>query len=299
MKKYFSKEVKIAIAVIVSLAVLFWGIEYLKGINLFKPANFYYAKFDNVAGLNESAPVTINGFQVGQVREIKYDYESGALVVLLSLDKDLRVPVDSKAVVSLDLLGTAQIQLQMSQNKTYYEIGEYIPGGNAAGLMDKVGEELLPGIVQMMPKIDSILTNLNNIVASPALTASVKRLDAISANLETTSQQLANLMSGSLPKVMNNVKSVTANIDSISGDLAVVSARLREIPIDSTMMNINVTTANLSELTTKLNSKDSSLGMLINDPSLYEHLDNSVMSLDSLLIDLRKNPKRYVTFKVF
>ena len=111
MKKFFSKEVKIAITVIISLAFLFWGIEYLKGINLFTPVNFYYVHFDNVDGLTDSAPVTINGYQVGQVREIIYDYETGNLRVLLSMDKQLRIPVKSAAVITSDVLGTAQIEL--------------------------------------------------------------------------------------------------------------------------------------------------------------------------------------------
>ncbi len=295
MKKFFTKEVKIAITVIICLAVLYWGIEYLKGVNLFKPANFYYVEFDNVAGLTDSAPVTINGYQVGQVREIKYDYNTGTLVVLLGMEKNLQIPVDSKALLVADLLGTAQIELDMSDNTTFYNVGDKIPGENATGLMDKVGSDLLPSVAGLMPKIDSILTSLNVIVGNPALQQSVSRLDAITANLEIGSRQL----SQTLPAIMNNVESITANLDSISSNLQTLSAELNKVPLDSTMSNIQSVAENLNEMTAKLNSTESSLGLLLNDRGLYDHLDGAVKSLDSLFIDIKENPKRYVTIKVF
>jgi len=295
MKKFFSKEVKIAIAVIISLAVLFWGIEYLKGVNLFKPANFYYVEFKNVNGLTDSAPVTINGYQIGLVREINYDYNTGALVVLLGLEKDLRIPTGSKAVLATDLLGTAQIQLELAQSDTYYEVGGKIPGENAIGMMDKVGGELLPSVADLLPKVDSILTGLNAIVSNPALQQSVGRIDAITADLEASSRELSQM----LPTIMSNVEGVTANLDSISGNLTGLSAKLSDMPIDTTVANINATVAQLNDMTAKLNSTESSLGLLLNDRGLYDHLDGAVTSLDSLFIDIKKNPKRYVTIKVF
>lgn len=299
MKKFFTKEVKIAITVIISLAVLFWGIEYLKGVNLFKPANFYYVEFENVTGLTDSAPVTINGYQVGLVRGIDYDYESGALVVLLGLETDLKIPTGSKAVLATDLLGTAQIELKLAQADTYYQVGDKLPGENAIGLMDKVGDDLLPSVAALMPKIDSILTNLNAIVGNPALQQSIDRLDGITANLEASSRQLSQMMSKSMPAIVNNVEGVTANLDSITGSLNVAATQLRSVPIDSTMNNINATTANLNHLTAQLKGTNSSLGLLLNDRGLYDHIDSTIMSLDSLFIDIKKNPKRYVTIKVF
>ena len=295
MKNFFSKEVKIAIAVIISLAVLFWGIEYLKGVNLFKPANFYYVEFKNVNGLTDSAPVTINGYQIGLVREINYDYNTGALVVLLGLEKDLRIPTGSKAVLATDLLGTAQIQLELAQSDTYYEVGGKIPGENAIGMMDKVGGELLPSVADLLPKVDSILTGLNAIVSNPALQQSVGRIDAITADLEASSRELSQM----LPTIMSNVEGATANLDSISGNLTGLSAKLSDMPIDTTVANINATVAQLNDMTAKLNSTESSLGLLLNDRGLYDHLDGAVTSLDSLFIDIKKNPKRYVTIKVF
>ena len=299
MKKFFRKEVKIAIAVIISLAFLFWGIEYLKGINLFKPVNFYYVHFKNVDGLTDSAPVTVNGYQVGQVREIIYDYDTGNLRVLLSMDKSLRIPLKSEAVITSDVLGTAQIELNLSNNKEYYKVGDELVGTSEAGLMDNVSNELLPSVAAIMPKIDSLLTNLNKVVSNPALNKSLNRLDNITANLEKSSRQLSVVMGHSVPGILDNVGGITKNIDAMTGDLKDVAASLKTLPLDSTMNYVNSTASNLKQITDKVNGRDSSIGLLLNDKGLYNHIDHTVLSLDSLFMDLKKNPKRYVTFKIF
>ena len=298
MKKLFSKEASIAITVIISLCILYFGIEYLKGINLFKPANFYYAKFEKVDGLAVSAQVTINGFQVGQVREINYDYEKNDISVLLSLNKDLRIPKESNVKLSVDMLGTAQLVLTLSDSPEYYNVGDEIPTGLVAGLMDAIGGAL-PQVNNLLPKIDSILTSINIILSSPALNNSVTRLDAITADLQSSSNDLKRLMHNQVPGIMNNVNGITANLNSTTANINDLSADLRNMPLKETVDNANATMANLKLLSDNLNNKNSSLGLLMNDPTLYRHLDNAIASLDTLLTDLQRNPKRYVTFKVF
>lgn len=298
MKRYFSKEALIAITVIISLCILYFGIEYLKGINLFKPANFYYAKFEKVDGLAVSAPVTINGFQVGQVREINYDYEKNDISVLLSLNKDLRIPKESNVKLSVDMLGTAQLVLTLSDATEYYNVGDEIPTGVVAGLMDAIGGAL-PQVNNLLPKIDSILTSINTILANPALNNSVSRLDGITADLQSSSNDLKRLMHNQVPGIMNNVNGITANLNSTTANINDLSADLRNMPLKETVDNANATMANLKLLSDNLNNKNSSLGLLMNDPTLYRHLDNAISSLDTLLTDLQRNPKRYVTFKVF
>ena len=298
MKRYFSKEALIAITVIISLCILYFGIEYLKGINLFKPANFYYAKFEKVDGLAVSAPVTINGFQVGQVREINYDYEKNDISVLLSLNKDLRIPKESNVKLSVDMLGTAQLVLTLSDATEYYNVGDEIPTGVVAGLMDAIGGAL-PQVNNLLPKIDSILTSINTILANPALNNSVSRLDGITADLQSSSNDLKRLMHNQVPGIMNNVNGITANLNSTTANINDLSADLCNMPLKETFDNANATMANLKLLSDNLNNKNSSLGLLMNDPTLYRHLDNAIASLDTLLTDLQRNPKRYVTFKVF
>lgn len=299
MKKFFTKEVMIAVTVIISLCVLYFGIEYLKGINLFRPANFYYAKFERVTGLAVAAPVTINGFQVGQVREINYDYNDNQISVLLSLNKDLKIPKGSDVKLSVDMLGTAQLVMTLSDNTEYYNVGDEIPAGVMTGLMDALGDNLMPSVNKLLPKIDSILTNINNILANPALNNSVERLDGITADLKASSLQLSQLMNRQVPSIMTNVDGITSNLNTTSANIKLVSEELKDMPLQQTVANANATMENLKALSENLNNKNSTLGMLMNDKTLYKHLDDAVASLDTLLTDIQRNPKRYVTIKVF
>lgn len=299
MKKFFTKEVLIAVTVIISLCVLYFGIEYLKGINLFRPANFYYAKFEKVNGLAVAAPITINGFQVGQVREINYDYKSNDISVLLSLNKDLRIPKGSNVKLSVDMLGTAQLVMDLADSQEYYNVGDEIPSGNVAGLMDALGDNIMPAVNNLLPKIDSILTNINNILANPALNNSVGRLDGITADLKASSLELSRLMNHQVPSIMTNVDGITTNLNSTSANIKILSDELKDMPLQQTVANANATMENLKQLSENLNNKNSTLGMLMNDKALYKHLDDAVASLDTLLTDIQRNPKRYVTIKVF
>lgn len=292
------KEITISICVILSLCILFLGIDFLKGVNVFKPSNYYTASYTNVNGLAVSAPVTINGYKIGLVSSIEYQYDNpGHVGVEFSLDKELKLPIGSKAVIVSDMLGTATVQLILTDNKEFHNVGDEIIGETASGLMDNLSNDLMPGVANIFPKIDSLLTSINKLVSDPALEASVKRLDAITANLQATIVSL-DKASKSLPKVMTNIEGVTDNVNTITGNFAVLSEELKNAPIDSTLMNIQQTTENLRLLTEELNNPNSSLGLLMNDPQLYNNLNNTVKSLDSLFIDIKKNPKRYINIKL-
>lgn len=307
MKTKFSKELIIGASVLLSLLILFFGIDYLKGINVFKSANYYYASYTNVAGLTQSAPVTLNGFKVGLVREINYEYDNpGHVLVELSLDKQLRVPVGTKAAIVTDMLGTSSVELKMASGTEYCEVGARLEGETMGGMVDKLGNELMPSIMTIAPHIDSLVVALTTLTTDPALTSSIKRLDNIMANLEVSTNHLNAAMKG-VPMLINsangtmaNVKDLSANLTQISAALAVLSEDLKEMPLDSTMQNINRITAHLDEATAQLNSTNSTLGLLLNDPSLYHNLNNSAADVDSILRDLKKQPKRYIpSIKIF
>ena len=297
MKSALKKELMIGALAILALAILIFGIDFLKGINVFKAANYYYVEYTDVEGLAISAPVNLNGFKVGQVREINYEFENpGHVKVELSLDRQLKLPVGTQAVLATDLLGTATINLRPGVSQEMCEVGSSLEGVTDKGLMGGVST-MMPSIEGIFPKIDTLLTNLNAITADPALTASVKRLDGITANLELTTQRLSALMA-TLPPVTSDVKAATANLDSITGDMAVLTGRLRELPVDSLSADIAATLANLRALSDELKNPDGSLGMLMNNPELYNNLNSTVSSLDSLFVDIKRNPKRYISIKL-
>lgn len=303
------KNVLIGLTVVVSICILYWGIEYLKGINLLKPANFYYAKFEKVNGLTVASPVTVYGFKVGQVREITYDYDTNQISVELSFEKGLKIPDGSTITFSNELLGAAALQLNLGASKTYMKVGSVIPTQMQGGLMDKVGNDMMPALVSILPKVDSIVGSVNQILANPAIAASVTRCDAITRELAASSAQLTELMASlnkAIPGMVHNANGVLANANALTGDLRTttgnlntITGNLKELPLDTTLNRINATLANVQRLTAKLNNENSSLGMLLNDKKLYQNATSTVASLDSLLQDVKKHPKKYVTIKVF
>ena len=305
MKKIFTKEFTIGLSVVIALLVLLFGINYLKGINIFHPTNYYYVSYTNVAGLSQSAPVTINGFKVGLVREIEYEYDNpGHVRVELSLDQALRIPRGSKAVLVTDMLGTSSIELRLNTGNQFHDIGEKLIGENSTGLMSSITTDVMPGIASIIPKVDSLLVAITTIATDSALINSVHRLDRIMANLESSSTQLNKVMNtmpgiaGDAGTVMKNFTKVSSDFTTISSDLAVVSTELKQMPIDSTMANIHTLSIQLNDLMRKINSPNSSAGMLLNDTQLYNNLNNASASLDSLLKDVKKNPKRYISIKL-
>lgn len=299
MKKLFNKELAIGLSVILALLILFFGIEYLKGVNVFKAANYYYVSYTNVTGLSVSAPVNASGYKVGLVREMAYEYDNpGHVIVEISLDKDLKIPEGTKAELTTDLLGTATITLHMPDNATAYcHPGDKLEGFMASGMLDNVSNELLPSINAVMPKVDSLLTAVTTLASDPALLAAIQRLDKITANLNKATQHLSASMRP-LPSVMNNADSITSNIVTITSDIKGVTAQLNDMPLDSTMHNVHAATAALNEILADMQSDKSSLGLLLNNPDLYNNLNAAVGSLDSLLIDVKKNPKRYISIKL-
>lgn len=298
MKFKHSKEFTIGLCAIAALIVVYFGIEYLKGNNIFKPANYYYASYNNVAGLAQSAPVSLNGFKVGLVREIAYDYENpGNINVEMSLEKELRLPEGTKAILTTDMLGTSSIELVLGTGTEYHKVGGKLIGEQAASLMSGVTEDILPSISSIMPKIDSLITSLNTLASDPALKHTLGSLEATMINLEATSAKLNKVM-GTIPGIADDASATMTNVKEISSNLNTFSAHLKDMPLDSTMANVMQTSESLKELMARLNSKESSLGMLVNDDQLYRNLNSASASLDSLLQDVKKNPKRYISIKL-
>jgi phospholipid/cholesterol/gamma-HCH transport system substrate-binding protein len=292
------KEVIIGSLVLLAIAILFLGIEYLKGVNVFKPSNYYSASYTNVAGLQVSAPVSLNGFKVGQVSDINYEYDNpGHVLVEFSLDKELRLPVGTTAVIEMDLLGTATVVLHMADNKDFYPVGTKLHGETAAGMLDGVSGDLMPKINSILPKVDTLLVNINALVANPALQTSVTRLDDITFQLDNTMRSINGTVA-QLQPVVGNFKGITNNVNTLTSDLAEVSGQLKTLPLDSLVNNLMVVSDNLKQLSAQLDSPNSTLGALTHDRQLYDNLNAASASLDSLLIDVKRNPKRYISIKL-
>lgn len=300
MKSIAKKEFAIGLSVIVALVLLFFGIDYLKGINLFNPANFYYVEYENVSGLSVSSPVYINGFKVGQVRDLEYDFEKpGKVKVLLAVNDKLHVPEDSKAQLASSLLSGAYINILVGQSQKMIPVGGVINSSSTPDLMAAVNEKIMPAVETILPRVDSLLYNLNLLVADPALAQSINRLDGITANVYGVTKGLNTTVSRDFPPVMRNVRGITHRLDSVSFYLVDLSRTLKALPLATTVDNVNSITENLQTFSNQLNDKNSTLGRLTNDPELYDRLNRVAADVDSLIVDIKKNPKRYISIKVF
>lgn len=303
--KLLSKEIIIGVCVALSIAILIFGIDFLKGVNVFKSSNYYYATYDNVSGLAQSAPVHLNGFKVGQVREISYEYDNpGHIKVELSLDHQLRIPRGTKAVIATDMLGTSTVDLVLGNDGDFHNVGDELIGVTKGGLMSSLGDDLMPAVASILPKVDSLISSLATLASDPALKNSVQSLDVVMTDLKATSANLSKVMA-TMPGIaadakttMKNVGELSESARNIASDFTVVSGQLREARLDSTLRNINSLSASLAEISEKINGGDSSLGKLVNDPTFYNSVNSSVASLDSLLQDVKRNPKRYISIKL-
>lgn len=299
MKKIFTKEFGIGLSVIFAVLILVFGIDYLKGINLFRPTHYYLAYYDNVDELTVSSPVLINGFKVGQVREINFNYKRpGKIEVVLALDKNLELPEGSKAELGTTLLSGARVELSVGTGTKMIPIGSELPTGTKAGLMTAVQDGLMPAITSILPKVDSLLFNLNQIAGNPAIGQSINRLDGITANLLATTHGLNTTMNKQVPAIANNAARATQGLDTIVGNLGLLSYQLKNLPLDATVDNVNQLTAHLSAFSKQLTDKNSTLGLLTSDPELYNRINQVSADIDSLIVDIKKNPKRYISIKL-
>ena len=282
-----TKEIKIALVAIVGILVMYFGINFLKGMNLFSTNNAYYMTFDDIQGLGASTPIYADGYKVGTVDGLEYDYkENGPIKVKVDINKDLRIPQGSKAEIVKDLMGNLQVNLLLANNpRERVEPGGIIPGAVNGGMMDKAAN-LIPVVEKMLPKLDSILTSVNALLADPALAASLHNVETITSNLTVSTRELNTLMAGlnkQVPGMIGKANGVLDNTNRLTANLA-------SLDVQGTLNKVNQTLESAHQFTEKLNSNQGSLGLLMNDTKLYDNLTSTMSHADSLVIDLTAHP---------
>lgn len=291
-----TKEIKIALVAIVGILIMYFGINFLKGMNLFSTNNTYFITFDDIQGLGASTPIYADGYKVGTVDGLEYDYkENGPIKVKVDIIKDLRIPQGSKAEIVKDLMGNLQVNLLLANNpRERVEPGGIIPGAVNGGMMDKAAS-LVPVVEKMLPKLDSILTSVNALLADPALSASLHNVETITSNLTVSARELNTLMAGLNKQVPGMIGKANVVLDNTNR----LTANLASLDVQGTLNKVNQTLESAHQFTEKLNSNQGSLGLLMNDTKLYDNLTSTMSHADSLVIDLKAHPKRYVHFSVF
>lgn len=291
-----AKEVKIALVAIVAIVILYFGMQFLKGLTMLSSGNTFYAHFTDVSGLSPSSPVYANGYRVGVVEAIDYDYSRpDNVVATIGLDDQMRLPVGTRAEITSDMLGNVKLELRLASGvAALMQRGDTIEGGAAAGLMTKAAS-MLPQIEALLPKLDSILAQVNTLLSEPAIRNSLNNVEVITSNLNTTTAQLSQLslqLRQQVPQMMAKADGVLTNTEGLTRQFA-------DVNLPQTMQHVESTLANLEQTTAALNSREGTLGLLMHDPGLYYSLNSTMNSADSLLTDLRHNPKRYVHFSLF
>ena len=297
MKKIkLSKEVRVGILAVVAILVLYFGMNFLKGVDIFKPVHYYYTDFSKLDGLVPSSPVFIKGYKVGQVESISYDFlQENSFVVKISVDKNIRIPKNSVIELFDDgLMGGKAIQLLFAVQNTesFHLSGDTLPSQIAVGLFDQLSADLLPRIQDIAVQADSLLLSVRTLVEDESVENSLKSIERTTVDLAESSSSLKKIVQNDIPKVIQNVHVLTDDFMAVSGNL-------KQIDFAATMDRVDVTIKDLNHITRKVNDSEGSLGLLLNDKNLYMNLVNASNSADELLIDLRHSPKRYVHFSLF
>lgn len=321
MNKVLTPQVKIALVAILGVVILFFGMQFLKGLSIFSDSTSYQLKFNNVSGLSTSTPIFANGFKVGSVKHINYDYATPGepIMVEAGIDESMRIPEGTTANIVSDLMGNVKVELTLGQSSQMLAENGVINGQINHGALGEV-KSMVPSIQRMLPKLDSILSSVNTLLADPALSGSLHNVNQITSNLTTSTKELNQLLAqvnGNVPSLTSNLNKILVNakgmmtnanggiteargaIRNANGMIISLNEKMNGIDIQATMSRVNTTLDNINTLTAQLNSKESSLGLLMNDPSLYNNLNNTVRSADSLLTNLKAHPKRYVHFSIF
>lgn len=294
MKKIFTREVKIALAFIITIVCIVVGINYLKGINVFEPGNRYYAKFDRLDGLVVSNNVMVRGYKVGQVSEITYDLSlEQPFTVTVLVDEAVKMPAGTQFVLRDDgLLGGKILDIVCGDDPTtFYASGDTVETRIDGGLMASV-QELVPKLDGTIARVDSVLESVNDIAKSQELKNSLKSIESITADLRVSSAKLKYVMNNQVPQIVSDVNTITGDLRKVSGDL-------KQIEFAELFARIDHTVNNLQIFSDKLNSNEGTIGKLMNDNALYNNINTTVNSVNDLVVDLKANPKRYVHFSLF
>ena len=306
-----SNETKIGALTAIAITVLILGYSFLRGNDVFSGSNKFYAIYQSVDGLSVSKPILVNGFPIGHVSKMELG-QTGQTTVEFKIDSKYNVPVNTIArLVSTDLLGSKAIVFELGDSKQYAETKDTLQ----ADIQGSLAESLQPiqtKAENLMNKLDSSLASINKIL-NPNFQRNVDRsFNSIANSLQTlegTTKKIDNLVgtqTGHINGILNNTEEVTSNLkvsaahlNDITSNFGRVSNDIANGNIKQTLDNANKAMADLQATTARINSKDGSLGLLLNDQELYRNLQGAANNLDALFIDLKANPKRYVHFSVF
>lgn len=294
MKSNLSKNAIIGLTFIASLAMLYFGVNFLKGVNVFKKKNIYYAVFDDVSKLYVSSPIFVKGYQVGLVNSIKIaNPEPMRFAVEMNLSDGFKIRENSRLEFGVDVFGASTVNLIMPESGAYLNPGDTIQGNQEVGMLDNVAR-MAPKADSILLRVDSVVMALNKLMSNPMWEKSIEGMGATIDELNRSSRSLNVMLQG----LQSDIPTVSKNLSIVSSDLKDVSGQIKQMELQKTYASIDETVSNLKMLSAKLNSRDNSLGLLVNDTKLHDSINTTINTASKLLEDIRLNPERYLNVRV-
>lgn len=277
----YSREIKVGVLAVICAGILYFGLNFLKGVNIFSPTDCYYGFFERSNGLTEQAPVYILGHKVGLVETIQYDFtKTPAFTVGVNIDKGIVLPRGTEmALIADGLLGGAAIELKlptMPNRAMPYQRGDTLPTVVTPGLMDNLQTGILAHLDSLLLEANTLMATLNNEMEEGSLHNSLQNFERLTADLKASGKDLRQLTHNQLPEMMNKV-------DTTLSDLQVVMAAVRKAEIENTIAELNTA---IQSVNTALKSEDGTVGLLLNDKALYENLNTTLEDLDKVMVNV-------------
>jgi phospholipid/cholesterol/gamma-HCH transport system substrate-binding protein len=297
----YTREIKVGVLAIICVFLLFYGLNFLKGVNIFSPTNSYHGVYTNLHGLEVQASVFIMGHKVGQVDRLRYDFtKDSAFTVDISIRKDIVLPEGTSLALRADgLLGGMALELlfpedatEKLQQQALIKHGATLPTVYLPGLMENLQNELIAKIANAVEQVDTLVAQLNGQLEGDHLKSTLANVDRISGDLTDVSGDLRRIMNTQVPGIVNNADTAIANLNTVIADIKAADLKATVARVDTAIEGVNAVVADVR-------AQKGTLGQLIYNKSLYNHVDATVISADSLLTDIKAHPKRYVHFSVF
>lgn len=291
-----SKEIKIASVAVLSAVIIYVGTIFLKGLKLFNDEVSYYVEVSDVMGMPTASDVRANGLKVGTVKAIQLNPGRQDLTVEITINPNFKIPRGTTVYMTKEMLGSAMMNLRLGSDPSdILQPGDTIKGVPMVDLMTAAGD-MIPQVQALLPKMDSILTAINTLANDPSIKTSIHNMEALTTEFRTTTKQINGLLGKDVPQLMAKTNNICSNLETTTNNLNQIDMVGMAKKADATLESVQNMTFKIN---TAMNSKDNSLGMLMNDNSIALHLDSTVQNSSKLMEDLRLNPKRYVHFSLF
>ncbi len=303
------KSVKVGVLSLLTIFLLYFGINFLKGINVMNNGRVFYAYYDNVSGLTEGNSVTVKGYKIGTITKINFDLEKENLLkVTLHLENGINIPLNTIAkIISTDLMGTKGISLSLGDTSVMSVSGSELASSIESSLQDEVNAQILPlknKTEQLIGSIDSVMTVITSVLnkdARESLTKSLVSLDNTFSTLSETMlvvDKMVNENEKNISTIMTNFTSISSNLNASNEEIKNIISNFSSISDSLAKADILSTISSIDKITSKINNSEGSLGQLVNDKELYNNLKDASQELDELIADMKLHPERYLTFSI-